>query len=172
MVVGFLSSGCVHATNGPPAGAVMPSDLDHASTPETFRQAASDLFGAMDLAQVLATSIDVTLQQQLDQNPGLRPFEEVMREFLSRYMTLDAMGEPLIALYTDRFSELELRQMAWFYRTPVGQRSTAELPELMRRSVEIGIGLVEEHKGELEDAIRSFVRQHPEAQQWPPPPVQ
>jgi hypothetical protein len=165
LLAGVLLVGCVHA---PDATLVMPTSLAAESTPETHRQAALALFEVMELRELLDQSVATALENALRINPSLRPFEGVMREFFRRYMSLEAIAEPMAELYVESFSELELRQMTWFYGTDVGRRAVAEMPGLMRRGGELGEALVAEHEAELQESIRRFIAEHPGALGTPP----
>ena len=136
----------------------LPASLDHTSTPATHRQAVDDLFEAMDMRGALDAARESSLKVQLETKPEIRQFESVMRAFLGRYVSLDAVREPLARLYMDRFSELELIQLAAFYRTPVGRRTLVEMPRLLDEGAQIGLKAVREHLPELQDMIQRHLQ--------------
>lgn len=142
------------AQPSPSAGPPWPQALDHASTPETHRAAVDGLFEAMHLQQVLDIALDNAIKVQLEANPKIRQFEGVMRRFMGKYLSLKGVREPLTRLYVERFSELELVQLAAFYRTPLGERTLSELPKLLEEGGKIGLSLVQEHMDELKSMIR------------------
>lgn len=144
-----------------PASAVsLPTALDHASSPATHRAAAEDLLDSLDMQTVLTTALDTTLKAQISAQPQLRKVEPVMRAFLEKYMSFAALRVDFAKLYQDRYSELELRQMAAFYRSPLGKRVQSEMPALMQRGAQIGQERVREHTEELQ----LMLRQHLEKQ--------
>jgi uncharacterized protein len=132
-----------------------PQQLDHASTPETHRRAVDDLLVVLHLELQLQTTLDLFLRNQIQANPGIARFEGVMRTFLGKYLSLDALRDPMIRMYMERFTELEIVQIAAFYRTPLGQRTVAEVPRMMEEGSVIGRRLVEEHMPELQEMIRA-----------------
>jgi len=146
-----------------------PAQLGHASTPETHRQAVADLFIVLHMEEQLRSGMDLAMNNQMLANPNLRPFEAVMRKFMTKYLTLDAIREPMTRLYMDRFSELEIVQIANFYRTPLGQRSVAEVPKLMEEGSNFGRQLVQDHMGELQDMIREQIERDAAAAPAPAP---
>lgn len=150
----FVMSGCATAAAPPPASAPWPTTLDHPSTPATHRAAASELFTVTHIEQTFQAGLDQAVRTQITAQPALRELEHTMRAFFDRYMSFDSIRERFLALYTEAFSELELRQMTAFYRTPVGERAVQEIPELMRRGGEIGAEQVRAHQSELADMIR------------------
>jgi hypothetical protein len=130
-----------------------PAQLDHASTPETHRLAVYELLTVMHMQEQLSSTLDIFLNSQLEANPNIRPFEAVMRTFLMKYLSLDAIREPMAALYMARFSELDIVQITSFYRTPLGQRSVSEFPKMMEEGSKLGRRLVEAHMPELQQMI-------------------
>jgi hypothetical protein len=56
-------------------------------------------------------------------------------------------------MYTETFSEAELKQMATFYGSPAGQKSLQKLPELMQRTAMAGAQLGQPHSDELKAAM-------------------
>jgi hypothetical protein len=134
-----------------------PRTLDHPSTPETHRRAVEGLFAITHLGQMLERTLDTSIKVQIDANPTIRPFESVMRKFMAKYLSLEGIREPISRLYMDRFSELEILQLTAFYRTPLGQRTLAELPKIMEEGSKIGMSLVKDHMNELKEMIRAQV---------------
>lgn len=96
---------------------------------------------------------DMMLRQQLQQNPTLVPFENVLRSFFEKHIGYDNTKDALVKLYTDTFSEDELIKMNAFYETDVGQKSVRVLPDIMQRSSEIGTRRVEQNLDELQRMI-------------------
>lgn len=69
----------------------------------------------------------------LEQGSGGRLTPEVkraLREFMDEHFRYEDLEPEFIRLYTDLYTEEELRGMTAFYRTPVGQRVIATSPEL------------------------------------------
>jgi hypothetical protein len=97
--------------------------------------------------------MEISLQQQLNVNPSLRQYEQVLRDFLGKYLSYESLREDMAKLYMDRFSELQLVQMLAFYRTTTGQLAVSELPKLSQAGAELGARRIEEHKAELMQAL-------------------
>ena len=64
-------------------------------------------------------------------------------------MTWDAMLPELTKMYTESFSEAELKQMAAFYGSPAGQKSLEKMPEMMQRTAMAGAKISQPHTDEL-----------------------
>lgn len=116
-------------------------------------KAAEDVLSALDMETMLSESIDSTLRMQIDANPMLKDFEDIMRQFLRKYLGWESIKPQVVALYAEAFTEAELKQLGDFYRTPLGGKVAKLMPTLLEKGGEIGQAAVEAHQGELEEAI-------------------
>jgi uncharacterized protein len=126
-----------------------------AATPNAAASAAAaqDLFKAMKLQANMNDTTAAMIDSEIGRNPGLTPYREVMLTWLRKYMTWDAMQPELTKMYTDTFTEAELKQMAAFYSSPAGQKSLEKLPELMQRTAMTGARISQAHSDELRAAM-------------------
>ncbi|HEX8245666.1 MAG TPA: DUF2059 domain-containing protein [Longimicrobium sp.] len=127
----------------------------------SHREAAMDLLVAMHVPETLEASLNTSLQVQLQGNPQLRGMETVLRQFFARYLSWNNLKAQYADLYANAFSEEELREMADFYRTPVGQKMALSAPALMRQGAELGERTVREHMPELQEMIRQQMQPAP-----------
>lgn len=130
-----------------------PAALAAPSTPASHRQAIDELFEAMDAKGLYDSAIEIAIQQQLSINAQIREFEDVIHDFLSRYMSFDSLREDLVQLYVNSFTELEVRQLVAFYQTDVGKTALQKMPILMAEGGKIGQTRVEAHRDELMAAV-------------------
>jgi hypothetical protein len=140
----------------------MPTGLSAESTPETHMQAAMEFLRMFGLDAALEIQIDNTVDLVVSVQPRLAPIRNVLRDFISRMLSFEAFGPQMAGLFVEAFSELELRQMAWFYGSAAGQHAIRETPALMLRGTEMGREIAAEHMGELEDVVRRYLADHPE----------
>jgi hypothetical protein len=153
-------AGAAPCPQAPASAVVIPTELDHPSSPATHRAAAEEMLDSLDMQATLTTALDTTLKAQLSAQPSLRKVEPVMRAFLEKYMSYAALRPDFVKLYQSRYSELELRQMAAFYRSPLGKRVLAEMPALMQQGSQLGQERVREHMEELQMMLRQHLQQH------------
>jgi hypothetical protein len=157
--IGFCATACGHAPPPPPTNQlapgtiVWPSTLDHPSTPATHHDAAMQLLAETGMEATMVAMQEVMLRQQVELNPIIKRYEKVLREFLGKYTSFEALREDFAKLYTDRFSELQLRQLVAFYQTPTGRLAVHELPKLFEAGATLGRRKVEEHMPELKQMI-------------------
>ena len=93
---------------------------------------ALQLLEAMRMPEQIQSSIATVVATQARLNPDVPGLAEVLRDFLARYVTWDAMKEEYAEIYAGAFTEEELREMAAFYRTPTGQKLARATPQLTR----------------------------------------
>lgn len=87
-------------------------------------------------------------------NAVLAPYREVVLTWAKGFMTWDTFGPKLTAIYTETFTETELREIIAFYKTATGQKALALMPELMQRGARMGADEAQKHLPELQEAIR------------------
>jgi hypothetical protein len=115
--------------------------------------AARQLINTMQMGELMDKTINQMLDVQIQQNPQLAPYRNVMLAFFRKYLSWEAIEPEMIKLYTDTFSEDELKAIVQFYQTPAGQKAIKTLPELMSRGAEIGQRKVQENIGELQQMV-------------------
>lgn len=111
------------------------------------------------MSNVLERSIDAALQAQIEANPQIKPLEDVMRQFLAKYMSWDYLKPGMVQMYGEAFAEPEVRELIAFYRTPLGQKMTTRMPELMQKGMALGQKAVQEHLPELQEAIAKKMKE-------------
>ena len=126
-------------------------------------KAAEKMLTLMDMETVLRRSIDEMLKAQIAQNPGIAPFETVMRQFLMKHMSWDSLKADTIQIYMSEFTEKELDELNRFYETEVGKKMVEKMPTLMGRGAELGAKRVQEHMPELQAAIAEEAKKQKDA---------
>ncbi len=116
---------------------------------------AEKLLDTMGMEQLLERSMDQMLRVQLQQNPGLVPFKEIIKTFLATYMSYDSLKPDLLKMYAAEFSASELKEINAFYATDVGKKTIQKMPTLMAKGGQIGSSRIQEHIGELQSAIEA-----------------
>jgi hypothetical protein len=121
-------------------------------------KAAEDLFLTMKLETLMTQTVDTMIKAQVAQNPEMKKVEGVLREFFTKYMGWKTLKPPMIAIYTETFTEAELREINAFYRTPTGQKAITVMPALIQKGAAIGQKLVQDHIGELQANIQAKLK--------------
>ncbi len=121
---------------------------------QTHKQAATELLEVMNLKRTMMVGASVMADAMIQQNAVLAPYRDVLLKWAEKFMTWETFGPRIVALYTESFTESELRDMTAFYKTPTGQKALALVPELMRRGAMLGEEVGKEHAQELQQMIR------------------
>ena len=121
-------------------GQVMADAKSHAADAEKFLILAH--------ADKLAVPVYAQVQQMFAQRFAQAGGSVAQKAVLERYQAqadtaLDKvvgegkLDEALLALYTDAFSEAELKELLAFYQTPVGRKVLEQMPQLMAHSAQL-----------------------------------
>jgi uncharacterized protein len=121
---------------------------------EASRVEAAKMLDVLDMATVLDTTIDASLDAQIAANPEMAPYKGVMRAFFSKYMSYSALKPQLIDIYATEFTANELAETTAFYSTETGKKVLAKLPSLMGKGAKMGQQMVQDHIPELQAAIK------------------
>jgi hypothetical protein len=140
------------AAQAPSPGA--PGRTPSGPTPTAAQSAAAvELLKSIKLDESLPSTSAAMIDSEIRGNPGMEPYRDVMLKWIQKYMTWDAMRPELIRLYTDTYTEAELKQLAAFYKTPLGQKTLTKTPELLQKTAMIGARLGQQHADELKTAM-------------------
>ncbi|HEV2149911.1 MAG TPA: DUF2059 domain-containing protein [Longimicrobiaceae bacterium] len=124
------------------------------TTPSPARmKAAAELLEAMNVEAILRETADATLQTQIQQQPVLAAYEDIMRDFMARAMKWEDLRADYTRLYADVYTEDELRQLRTFYQTPLGRRLLATQPRVAALSMEITNRRLEKFLPEMQKQI-------------------
>jgi uncharacterized protein len=122
-------------------------------------QAVEEMLQVMNVSVALDRTIDLMLQAQIDANPEIKPYEDIMRQFLAKYLSWESLKPEMIQMYAEAFTEPELHELAAFYRTPLGQKAMTKMPELVQKGSAMGQKAVQDHLPELQEAIAKKMRE-------------
>ncbi|QUW04595.1 hypothetical protein J8C06_12490 [Chloracidobacterium validum] len=84
--------------------------------------AAREFFGLTEIPAFYERQVQTILQQQLRDSPELRPYSDILQNFLRRHASWQAISEDLAVFLADSFEERELRQLNAFAATSAGRK--------------------------------------------------
>lgn len=137
---------------------------------ESHRKAAEEALRAIDVESNVRTSVSIMVDSMLAGNATLEPYRPVVVAWAQKYLTWEAIGPKLAEMYTDTFTEAELKEMTAFYKSPVGRKALASMPALVRRGGEIGSQIARDHEKELETMVAERTKQLEAAPETPQAP--
>lgn len=114
--------------------------------------AASELYHLVGGAKTAEAGAEA-MMGMIRSNPDLAPYEDVFRAWYKKVFAAGDLEAEMTKIYMGAFTESELREIAAFYKTPVGQKAIATLPEVMKQGAEMGMRRAQEHSAELEEMI-------------------
>jgi len=122
---------------------------------KSHRKAAENLLIVTNVDKSLPKIVEQVLASQLQQNPQLTPYRDVMQRFLNKYMNWESLKDEIITAYTQEFTEQELKQLTEFYKTPLGKKAVEKMPKLIFIGGQIGMRRVQANEAELRQMIEA-----------------
>lgn len=116
-------------------------------------KAAQDLIASININKTMTETVDRMVALEVQKNPQLGPFKDIMRDFFLKYMTGDVLTDFISKLYVEEFSEKELNELTAFYKTSTGQKAIKKLPVLTQKGAIWGQKQVNDNIDELRTLI-------------------
>lgn len=135
----------------PEIGAATPADA--APEMDSHAKAIEEFMLVMKMDENTESTIDQMLAMQVQANPQMSVFSDVMRDFLQKHLAFDVVKYDLIKVYRDVFTEAEIRELTAFYQTPIGMKAADKLPMLAAAAAQIEGQRVQANMGELQAAM-------------------
>jgi hypothetical protein len=143
-----------------PAGAAAQGGTAPTTPPSAGQLAAArELMEAMRLQEVSAVGVKVALDEQIRANPALEPYRAAMNAWGTEIFASEEAKTAFATLYAGAFSEADLRALAAFFRTPLGQRFATAQPGLTAKGAEIGRALATAKQADLMARIQRVAPQ-------------
>jgi hypothetical protein len=139
----------------PPAASAQATPKPGPTPTAAHLKTAAQLLDLVHVDRTTKQTLDVLLKMQLQQQPKLQPYEDVLRSFLQKYMSWDSLKTDYARIYAEAFTEDELRQIITFYKTPAGQKAINKIPTLMGMGAALGQKRVQENRAELQEMINA-----------------
>ena len=126
---------------------------------QSHRKAAENLLIVMEVDKSLPKIAEQVLENQLQQNPQLASQRDIFQKFFNKYLNWESVKEDTITVYTQEFTEPELKKLAEFYKTPVGKKASEKMPKLVFISGQIGLQKAQANQAELRQMIEERAKQ-------------
>jgi len=116
-------------------------------------QAVLEFLKVVGVERTMTASANAVVQGLIQVNPPLAPFRDIIAKWAIKYITWEAAAPEITKIYKDAFTEIELRDIIAFYKTPTGQKVLLKLPEVMQQGAAVGAKLALAHTAELEQLL-------------------
>lgn len=132
-----------------------------ADTAASHRAAADQLLTitkAEKMAADMQSSIFNSIPASGADTAVTRRLQAPLRQFMQEEMSFAKMKPEMLDVYTQSFTEAELRQLVDFYGTPLGQMLLERMPLVVQRSQAVAMKRVSAAMPKLQAMIRQSVQ--------------
>lgn len=116
-------------------------------------QAVLEFLNIVGIERTMTASANAVVHGLIQVNPPLAPYRDVIAKWANKHITWEAAAPEITKIYKDAFTEMELRDVIAFYKTPTGQKVLIKLPEVMQQGAAVGAKLALAHTAELEQML-------------------
>ncbi len=99
------------------------------------------------------TAAQVMVGQIMASNESLLAHEAVFKEFSRRYLGWNAIRKDIAKIYSQEFSQQELKQLVEFFETPLGRKFIQTNPSLTGKVAKYIQSVVQKHEQDLAQMI-------------------
>ncbi|SFV68552.1 hypothetical protein MNB_SV-13-659 [hydrothermal vent metagenome] len=119
---------------------------------------ANELLKTMHMEKTYEGMIANITQIQIQRNQKLKMIEPTIHAFFDKYMGWEALKDDMATMYAKRYSSEELAEVIAFYKTEVGQKTLAFMPEIAIKGTEIAQKKLSAHIGELKEMVEAEMK--------------
>ena len=124
----------------------------------SYRKAAEELFDGLQYNKSLEAMIDSCVELAVKQSPEYAQHRAALRRAYAKVYDLKEVRREVVSLVMKEFTEKELRELTDFYRTPLGKKMIAKMPELTKRSYEASMKMMEAKQDEFRRVLAEEIR--------------
>ena len=104
---------------------------------EPERIATLELLDTMQFEKTINQSIDCSIEMIKKMVPEGDKTEEIIAKFFTQLFKMESMREKMVEIYSEIYTEEEIKDMTAFYKSKTGQKVLEKMPEIMQRSMEL-----------------------------------
>ena len=143
----------MEAQSSPPANGQKEAQDETKTAAPSHREAAAKLLVDMKVESTIMPSLNTIVDAQIKQNPAMGQYRDIIMAWAKTNLTWENISPRFVGLLTDAFTEQEIIEMTAFYKTPTGQKTLTEMPEIWLKASTLGAALAREHSAELQKMI-------------------
>jgi uncharacterized protein len=92
--------------------------------------AVMEFLKVVGIEKTMTASANAVVQGLIQVNPPLAPYRDIIAKWATKHITWEAAAPEITKIYKDAFTEIELRDVISFYKTPTGQKVLMKLPQV------------------------------------------
>lgn len=127
--------------------------------PSSHKDAAIEYLKAQHAIESTQTGALFMFELKIQRNPDLSSFRDIITKWVKKHYTWENLSPAMIKVAMDTFTEIELREMTAFYKTPTGKKLLKKNPELMRESGKITTIVFEKYKADLDKMFEERIKE-------------
>jgi len=137
----------------------------HADT-TSHRQAVLKLMEVTNVRQItdqMAVEMQAMIGQQFDAmnldaegQQTAQKYKMDMAMWLSHMLDWDSVKDVYVDIYTEVFSEAELKEITAFYQTPLGKKMLQKMPELIKSTVQKTQAMMQQKIPEIQRKLEQY----------------
>jgi hypothetical protein len=116
-------------------------------------KSVNELLDVSLFEKTMEESTNMAVKVMKEVNPEMRNYEGIVRSFYNKYFSADIIRKDIFEMYSEIFTEKEIKDITAFYKTTTGKKSLEKIPEIMDRSMQIAQKRLLQHKDELEKLL-------------------
>ncbi len=133
---------------------------------DSHQKAAEELLQATNFDNIMSNMYKqiaaAEVKKLIQKDPCLEPNKEMLNDWMMKYMPKlinpSSFKAQAAKIYMDEFTEKELKELAVFYKTPLGKKSLDRAPIIVAKTIEIANSEIikSQKSGILEEATKEL----------------
>ena len=111
------------------------------------------LFKALKIEEAFSRQREQQVLAEIQANQGMSLYEDVIRRYYEEHVGWKAVSKRLTQRYTEEFTVEELRGLVAFFESPLGMKSTEQVPAIGGRVAREGLEALQANASNLQKML-------------------
>ena len=121
--------------------------------------AARDLYRIIGGNATSEAAANAMLTAMISQSPALDKYKDVLELWFKKVFSEGDFEGEVAKIYTEFFSENELKELTTFYKTELGKKIILAMPQVMQKGAMVGAQHAQAHSQELRDMLEVAMKE-------------
>jgi uncharacterized protein len=143
------------------------ADISPTPAPSASMELSYKLMDIAGTSTLMAEGFEMGLKPALDRMKAQGMPDELItaihdesKRFFDANFKWDEIKPLMAKLYTDSFTESELRDLVAFYETPTGKKAASLMPVLTQKGMAIGMSRIQTHMPEFQQRVGALIQDY------------